>query len=145
MVSAAALHNKALTGMFVLVIDDEADARELIATVLDEAGARVQTAATADEALEIVVRERPDVVLCDIGMPGTDGYTLMRRLRALPPEQGGLTPAAALTAYSRVEDTRRAFEAGFHRHVSKPVEPDMLVAQVASLGGRATPVPAAQA
>jgi len=140
--STEAPQSEALTGLFVLVIDDEADARELIATVLDQAGARVQTAATADEALVIVARDRPDVVLCDIGMPGTDGYTLMRRLRQLPPEQGGLTPAAALTAYSRVEDTRRAFEAGFQRHVAKPVEPDMLVAQVASLGGRSTPIPA---
>jgi PAS domain S-box-containing protein len=130
-----------LTGLFVLVVDDEADARELIATVLEQAGARVQTSGTAEEALEIVQRDRPEVILCDIGMPGTDGYTLMRRLRRLPPEQGGLTPAAALTAYSRSEDTRRALDAGFQRHVAKPVEPDMLVAQVAALGGRTTPVP----
>jgi PAS domain S-box-containing protein len=128
-----------LAGLSVLAVDDEADARELIATVLEQAGARAITVGTTDEALEALARERPDVLLSDIGIPGTDGYSLMRRVRDLPAEQGGDIPAAALTAYSRVEDTRRAFEAGFQRHVSKPVEPDVLVAQVAALAGRPRP------
>jgi CheY-like chemotaxis protein len=85
------------------------------------------------------LRNRPDVLLSDIGIPGADGYSLMRRVRDLAPEQGGNIPAAALTAYSRAEDARRALEAGFQRHVSKPVEPDVLVGQVAALAGRQAP------
>ncbi len=123
----------------MLAVDDEADARELIATVLEQAGARAITVATAEEALEALLRNRPDVLLSDIGIPGTDGYSLIRRVRDLAPEQGGNIPAAALTAYSRAEDARRAIEAGFERHVSKPVEPDVLVGQVAALAGRQTP------
>jgi PAS domain S-box-containing protein len=125
-----------LAGLSVLVVDDEADARELIATVLEQAGARAITAASVDEALVRVVRDRPDVLLTDIGMPGADGYTLLQKIRELAPEQGGSIPAAALTAYSRIEDARRAFAAGFLRHVAKPVEPAFLVAQVAALAGR---------
>jgi len=137
--SIAVSDDQPLAGLSVLVVDDEADARELIATVLEQAGARAITVATTEEALEALTRERPNAILSDIGIPGTDGYSLMRRVRDLPAEQGGDTPAAALTAYSRVEDTRRAFEAGFQRHVSKPVEPDVLVAQVAALAGRPRP------
>ncbi|HKQ69800.1 MAG TPA: response regulator [Polyangiaceae bacterium] len=128
-----------LSGLVVLAVDDEADARELIATVLEQAGARTITVATADEALAVIARDRPDVFLSDIGMPGRDGFSLMRSVRALAPENGGSIPAAALTAYSRAEDARRAFEAGFQRHVPKPVDPDTLVAQVAALAGRFTP------
>ena len=123
----------------MLAVDDEADARELIATVLEQAGARAITVATAEEALFVLAHERPDVLLSDIGIPGSDGYSLMRKVRDLPPNQGGGTPAAALTAYSRSEDARRALEAGFQRHVSKPVEPEVLVAQVAALAGRPGP------
>jgi CheY-like chemotaxis protein len=137
--SVAVSDDQPLAGLTVLAVDDEADARELIATVLEQAGARAITVATTEEALEALSRERPDVILSDIGIPGTDGYSLMRRVRDLPADEGGETPAAALTAYSRVEDTRRAFEAGFQRHVSKPVEPDVLVAQVAALAGRPRP------
>jgi CheY-like chemotaxis protein len=128
-----------LLGVSVLAVDDEADARELIATVLEQAGARTITVATAEEALDVLTRDRPDVLLSDIGIPGSDGYSLMRRVRDLPAELGGGIPAAALTAYSRAEDARRAFEAGFQRHVSKPVEPEMLVSQVAALAGRPGP------
>jgi PAS domain S-box-containing protein len=132
----AASDEHPLAGLSVLAVDDEADARELIATVLEQAGARAITAGTADEALAALVRDKPDVLLSDIGIPGSDGYSLMRRVRDLPPHQGGAIPAAALTAYSRVEDARRAIEAGFQRHVSKPVEPEVLIAQVAALAGR---------
>jgi signal transduction histidine kinase/DNA-binding response OmpR family regulator len=134
--SVAELKNQPLTGLRVLVVDDEPDARELIATVLEQAGARAITAGNAVSALEILVRERPDVLLSDIGMSGSDGYSLIREVRALPAEQGGSIPSAALTAYSRAEDARHAIEAGFQRHVAKPVEPEALVAQVAALAGR---------
>jgi signal transduction histidine kinase/ActR/RegA family two-component response regulator len=132
----AASSDQPLLGLSVLAVDDEADARELIATVLEQAGARAITVSSAEEALTALARERPDVLLSDIGIPGSDGYSLMRRVRDLPPDAGGNIPAAALTAYSRVEDARRAIEAGFQRHVSKPVEPDVLIAQVAALAGR---------
>jgi PAS domain S-box-containing protein len=125
-----------LAGLSVLAVDDETDARELIATVLEHAGARVIAVASVDEALSALARDRPDVLLSDIGMPPADGYTLISAIRALPDEDGGSIPAAALTAYSRAEDKRRAFEAGFQRHVAKPVEPEVLVAQVAALAGR---------
>ena len=128
-----------LAGLSVLAVDDEADARELIATVLEQAGARAITVATAEEALLVLAHDKPDVLLSDIGIPGSDGYSLMRKVRDLSPDQGGGTPAAALTAYSRAEDARRAIEAGFQRHVSKPVEPEVLVAQVAALAGRPGP------
>jgi signal transduction histidine kinase/DNA-binding response OmpR family regulator len=133
---AAWLQNQPLAGLSVLVVDDEPDARELIATVLEQAGARAITADAAEAALGLLIRELPDVLLSDIGMSGSDGYALMRMVRELPPEHGGRTPAAALTAYARAEDARQAFEAGFQRHVSKPVEPETLVAQVAALAGR---------
>jgi PAS domain S-box-containing protein len=132
----AASSDQPLLGLSVLAVDDEADARELIATVLEQAGARAITVGSAEEALTALARERPDVLLSDIGIPGSDGYSLMRRVRDLPPDEGGNIPAAALTAYSRVEDARRAIEAGFQRHVAKPVEPDVLIAQVAALAGR---------
>ncbi len=134
------LQNQPLAGLTVLVVDDEPDARELIATVLDQAGARAITAGGAESALELLARERPDVLLSDIGMSGSDGYALMRQVRALSAEQGGCIPAAALTAYSRAEDARRAILSGFQRHVAKPVEPEALVAQVAALAGRSAAV-----
>jgi CheY-like chemotaxis protein/two-component sensor histidine kinase len=130
------LQNQPLAGLSVLVVDDEPDARELIATVLEQAGARALIAGGAQAALDLLAREQPDVLLSDIGMSGSDGYALMREVRRLSPEQGGLIPAAALTAYSRAEDARQAIESGFQRHVSKPVEPEALIAQVAALAGR---------
>jgi PAS domain S-box-containing protein len=130
------LHTQPLSGLRVLVVDDEPDARELIATVLEQAGARAIVAGGAQMALDLLVREHPDVLLSDIGMSGSDGYALMREVRALPPEEGGKIPAAALTAYSRAEDARQAIESGFQRHVAKPVEPEVLIAQVAALAGR---------
>jgi CheY-like chemotaxis protein len=130
------LQSQPLSGLSVLVVDDEPDARELIATVLEQAGARAIVAGGARAALELLIRERPDVLLSDIGMSGADGYALMREVRGLPADQGGCTPAAALTAYSRAEDARQAIESGFQRHVAKPVEPETLIAQVAALAGR---------
>jgi signal transduction histidine kinase/ActR/RegA family two-component response regulator len=120
----------ALDGLRVLVVDDQADARELLALVLARAGAKVSTAASATEALESFEREGAEVLVTDIGMPTEDGYSLVGRLRAMP---AGLIPAVALTAYATEEDRRRALSAGFDAHVAKPVEPTELVSVIARL------------
>jgi CheY-like chemotaxis protein len=119
----------------VLVVDDEADARLLLCRLLEDVGAVVEAASTAAEALERVRAGRPDVMVSDIGMPGEDGYSLIRRVRALRAEEGGNTPAVALTAYARPEDRARAVLAGFEHHVSKPVAPAELVSLIAGLAG----------
>ena len=121
----------------VLIVDDEADARDLVAHVLGDCGAAVVHAASAEEALALVESERPDVLLSDIGMPDVDGYELLRRVRALGEARGGRLPAVALTAFARSEDRTRALSAGFLIHVSKPIDPSELVATVASVVGRA--------
>jgi CheY-like chemotaxis protein len=120
----------------VLVVDDEADTREFIAAVLNSCGAHVIQAATAAEAFAQIERARPDVLITDIGMPEEDGYSLLSRIRELPAERGGETPAAALTAYARTEDSARALRSGFQMHVSKPIEPAKLISVVADLAGR---------
>jgi CheY-like chemotaxis protein len=117
----------------VLVLDDEDDARNLLAEILSEAGARVSTASSVASAMEFIARERPEVIVSDIGMPGQDGYDFIRQLRALPASAGGRTPAVALTAYCRVEDRTKALAAGFNMHATKPVEPTELIAGLASL------------
>ena len=120
----------------MLVVEDQADARDLIKRVLAECDAEVLTASAADEALRAVERDRPDVLVSDIGMPDVDGYELLRRVRALGHARGGRIPAIALTAFARSEDRTRALRAGFLVHVAKPVEPSELVATVASVVGR---------
>jgi CheY-like chemotaxis protein len=125
-----------LDGLSVLIVDDEADARNLIAAVLQGRGARVFMAGSAAEAVAVLQAERPDVVLSDISMRDEDGYDFIRAVRALSTEKGGRTPAAALTAYGRLEDRMKALSAGFQLHVAKPVDPAELVAVVATLGGR---------
>ena len=132
----AAAPTPQLSGLAVLVVEDEADARELIRTVLEQLGAGVSTAATAEEALAALDQRRLDVLLSDIEMPGMDGYELMRRVRERPADRGGRIPAAALTAYARPEDRAAALSAGFQLHVSKPVQPAELAAVVSSLAGR---------
>jgi len=122
-----------LAGLKVLVVDDEPDARDVVATAVAQCGCVVQGAASAREALDLVPSFRPAVILSDIGMPGEDGYELVRKLRNLPVEQGGRTPAAALTAYARAEDRRQALRAGFEMHLPKPVEPAELIAALATL------------
>jgi len=124
-----------LTGIKVLVVDDELDARALIERVLSECKASVVTVASADEALRALAEHAPDVLVSDIGMPGEDGYTLVRRLRA-GNDPGALIPAIALTAYARNEDSQRAAAAGFQLHLSKPLEANELVAAVRSLAKR---------
>ena len=126
-----------LNGVRVLVVDDEADARDLLSAVLEQCGAEVRAAGSTREAFEVLEQWKPDVITSDIGMPGEDGYALIRQLRALPPERGGNIPAAALTAYARSEDRLKALAAGYHMHVAKPVEPSELAAVVASLAARA--------
>ncbi|MDB4993645.1 MAG: two-component hybrid sensor and regulator, partial [Myxococcaceae bacterium] len=123
----------ALRNLRVLVVDDEPDARQLVASVLEACGSIVTLAANARAAMESIQQSIPDLLVSDIGMPEEDGYALIRKVRALPVEKGGNIPAAALTAYARAEDRRKALTAGFMMHIPKPVEPAELVAVVASL------------
>ncbi len=125
-----------LLGTRVLVVDDDADARELLRSILAQRGASVRTAGSAAEALAQLEARVPDVLVSDIGMPGQDGYGLIREVRLLPREKGGHVPALALTAFARSDDRRRAISAGFHMHLAKPVEPAELVTVVASLARR---------
>lgn len=127
-----------LSGLRILVVDDAPDMRDLFATVLECYGAMVETVGSADEAINSLERNRLDVLVSDIGMPGEDGYALMRRVRALSPKSGGQIPALALTAYARAEDRMRALAAGYQMHVAKPVAPAELAVAVASLAGRSS-------
>jgi PAS domain S-box-containing protein len=134
--AGATLASRRLHGLTVLVVDDQEDARELMRVVLGRCGATVVAAESTAMALEALDRCRPDVILSDLEMPGEDGYSLIRKVRARSPERGGAVPAAALTAYARTEDRVHSLRAGFHRHVPKPVQPDELAEIVASLAGR---------
>ena len=127
------MDHPSLQGITVLAVDDEPDARRLVQRVLESCGAKVLTAPSAKEALQMVARDRPDVIISDIGMPDEDGYDFMRKVRSLTPAEGGKTPAAALSAFARAEDRTRALRAGYQSHVAKPVEPSELTAVVASL------------
>ena len=129
----------ALSGVCVLVVEDDADSLDLVRTVLERAGARVRTAATAAEAFKHLTAERPDVLVSDIGMPGESGHELIRRVRRLAPHEGGLTPAAALTAFASPTDRTGLLEAGFQRHLPKPVTPAHLLEAVADLAGLSRP------
>jgi CheY-like chemotaxis protein len=125
-----------LAGVRVLLVEDKADARDLITMMLAQDGAEVRTAVSATEALATCDEWRPDILISDIGMPEEDGYTLMKKLRARESERGGHIPAIALTAYARREDRLRALSVGYESHVPKPVDPIDLVAAVASLTNR---------
>jgi CheY-like chemotaxis protein/two-component sensor histidine kinase len=125
-----------LRDLHVLVADDEPGARDLISQALTSYGAEVRDCASATEALRILDEWRPDALVFDIGMPDEDGYELMRKVRAREPERGGRIPGIALTAYARAEDASRALEAGYQRHIPKPVEPVELATAVVSLAGR---------
>ncbi len=122
-----------LTGIRVLAIDDEPDARELLTVLLTEYGADVLTVASASEVLVNLETFQPAVLVSDIAMPEVDGYTLIQQIRALPPRQGGQVPAIALTAYAREDDHQRAISSGFQRHITKPLEPERLVQAVVTL------------
>jgi signal transduction histidine kinase/ActR/RegA family two-component response regulator len=123
-------HAPVLQGIRILVVDDEADARSLLTTILEQCGAMVTAAAAVSEALTQMETWQPDVLISDIGMPEEDGYVLIRQVRSLSQAQGGQTPAIALTAYARTEDRIRALNDGFQAHLAKPVEPAELVAIV---------------
>ena len=129
-----------LNGLRVLIVDDEFDARTLLTAMLERCGAEVLSAGSALEGLESVERWRPDVLVADIGMPVEDGYGLIRKVRALPKERGGQTPALALTAYARTEDRVRAISEGYQLHLAKPVDRVELATVVASLASRAAQV-----
>lgn len=128
--------SQSLDGLRVLVVDDEPEARQIISTVIARTGAEVKTCETAGEALVALVDWRPDVLMSDIAMPGEDGYSLIGKVRRLPRDKGGDTPAAAFTAYARDEDRHRALAAGFQMHIAKPVSSGQLVTMIARLAGR---------
>lgn len=123
----------ALERLRILVVDDHVDTRELLAAVLQAHGAEVETAASAAETLEKIQSFRPDVLVADIGMPGEDGYSMMKRIRSLGEGQGVRTPALALTGYAGSRDRELALEAGYQMHMAKPVDPEKLVETVAAL------------
>ncbi len=125
-----------LAEVHVLVVDDDDDTLDALRHLLEQAGARVSTAASAVAAFQAISGEPPDVLLSDIGMPGEDGISLIRRVRGLDPERGGRVPAAALTAYTQPADRDRALSAGFQAFLAKPVDPRELAAAVARLAGR---------
>lgn len=122
-----------LKGAAVVVVEDHDETRETLEKVLTLAGARVQTAPSAQGGLLLVQKHRPDVMLADLEMPEVDGWEMLRRLRALPPEHGGRTPAVALTAHNTAADRERSLQAGFLLHLAKPFDPVELVDLLAAL------------
>ena len=133
---------ESLAGLRVVVVDDERDAREMLHEVLASCRVEVQIAANAADGFELIRTTCPDVLLSDIAMPGEDGFSLIRRVRALPASEGGRVAAVAVTAHARIEDRERALAAGFDMHMSKPVEPNVLFAAVGRLAERlARPAP----
>ena len=122
-----------LAGLRVLVVDDEADTRNFLSFMFEEYGAFATAVPSVDEALVVLEQTKPDILISDIGMSEQDGYTLIRKLRSLEPEKGGRIPAIALTAYTREEDRLKALSAGFQQHLSKPIDPNKLIAAVANI------------
>jgi CheY-like chemotaxis protein len=125
-----------LDGLHVLAVDDDADARALVAETLEIAGARVTTVDSAEEALETLDGVSPDVLIADIGLAGVDGFELIERIRRSSNTAIRDVPAAALTAYARAEDRVKVLKSGFHMHLAKPIDPAELVAAVAALSKR---------
>ena len=126
-----------LDGISVLVIDDEADTLELSRAILESGGAQVKVARNAEEGLSILRRDRPQVLISDIGLPGTDGYGFIAAVRRLPHSEGGGTPACALTAYARAEDREKVLASGYQMHLTKPIDPVDLGAAISELAGAA--------
>ncbi|HEV8486426.1 MAG TPA: PAS domain S-box protein [Blastocatellia bacterium] len=125
-----------LDGLRVMIVDDEAETRDLLSAILTQRGAEVRPCASAAEAFQAIREWQPAVIVSDIGMPGEDGFALIKKLRMLESERGGNVPAVALTAYARSEDRTRVLAAGFQMHVAKPVEALELIMVIASLAGR---------
>jgi CheY-like chemotaxis protein len=130
------LVDELLAGFRLLVVEDDPDTLEALRTVFEVKGAAVNTASSALEAFQSFLRQRPDVVVCDLGLPGADGYALIRQIRELPPVMGGSTAAVAVTAYT-AEMTPKVLHAGFQAHVHKPIDPDSLIKTVAALAFKA--------
>ena len=126
-----------LAGLRVLVVEDDPDARELVSTILEDAGAVVRSAESAASGFDAVGVFHPQLLVSDIGMPGEDGYSLIRRIRALGAEGGGGIPSVALTAFTRAEDRAKALTAGFTVHLGKPINPSDLIRTLKELA--ATP------
>ncbi len=124
-----------LDGVRVLLVEDNPDTLDMLRFIFDEAGAEVIPATSVDDALDALERFRPDALVSDIAMPDRDGYDLIREIRSRDPERGGKIPAVAVTAYARAEDRVRVLAAGFQMHIAKPIDPDELIAVVASLTG----------
>ncbi|MGI0487239.1 PAS domain S-box protein [Pantanalinema rosaneae CENA516] len=122
-----------LTGVRVLIVDDDVDARELLFVLLTQYGAEVLATASAKEALANLELFQPNVLVSDIGMPDVDGYSLIRQIRTLPPEQGGMIPAIALTAYAKEDDQHRAIMSGYQQHITKPLDPEQLVQAIVAI------------
>src|SRR4029079_16664710 len=122
-----------LEGLRILVVDDDRDSRAFLVALLEDQGAQVLSAGSSAQALDLFRHNRVDVLVSDIAMPGEDGYDLVQGIRDLPVDEGGLTPAVALTAYVRTEDQNAALAAGYHRHLKKPVDVSELIAVVAEL------------
>ena len=133
--SAAEVH---LDGLRVLLVDDEPEARQILSTVITRTGAEVKACTSANEALAKLIEWKPDVILSDIAMPDEDGYSFIGKVRSLPRDKGGETPAAALTAYARDVDRRQALAAGYQMHIAKPIGASQLVTMIARLAGRET-------
>jgi CheY-like chemotaxis protein len=125
-----------LGGLRVLLVEDEPDGREAIKAVLQSYGAQVTEAASVAEALAAFEQAVPDVLVSDVGLPGRDGYELMREIRKRPAERGGRVAALALTGYAEAEHRRQTASAGFQAHLNKPVSAAALLASVAALVGR---------
>jgi PAS domain S-box-containing protein len=127
---------RSLAGIRALVVDDDGDARDLLAEVLRASGVDVVLAASATEGLAAFERQQPDVLVTDLAMPETDGFELIRRIRALPSDRGGRVPAVAVTAYARAEDSERSLTSGFQAHLTKPIDSERLLSAIADLAGR---------
>jgi CheY-like chemotaxis protein len=128
--------SRVLDGLRIMIVDDEADARELVRAILSECGSDVNCCESAAEALVCFREWKPDLLVSDIGMPGEDGYDLIRKLRKMRSKRAKQMPAVALTAYATKEDKARALAAGFQMHVSKPIEPEVLIMSIAAALGR---------
>ncbi|GAB1541430.1 hypothetical protein NUACC21_41010 [Scytonema sp. NUACC21] len=122
-----------LQGIQVLTVDDDTDNLELITFILEQAGASVISVSSAEDALQMLHQAKSDILIADIGMPHMDGYTMLRHVRAMPPEQGGQIPAIALTAYAGEINEQQALAAGFQLHIPKPVDPEILVKAIAHI------------
>ncbi len=139
---SAAVHDghargTALGGIRLLLVEDDADQRHLLRRVLEQQGATVRVADDADRGLEMLRNQRPHVLISDIGLPGMDGYEFLRKVREIPADKGGRTPAIALTAFARAEDRQLALRAGFQTHVTKPAEASELINVIANLASLA--------